>query len=569
MWFHRDYTGFTGGHLKHAHYVEHARVAGFDAKVVFAGAPPTAALGRERERLWPGPAAGDWDPAPHDVLFLAGTDWRYLDARGLAGLTNVRINLLQHVRHGHAGTELYGYLSRRAVRICVSGEVAEAVRPHANGPVLTIPAATDQGPCRWIGPRADAVAVFASKAPELGRALSAELDARGVAHRTVVQFAAREAFLGMLANAAVAVVLPRPEEGFYLPALEAMAAGCLTVTMDCVGNRGFCRDGENCLLGHDAASLADAVARAIALTGSGRAALRASAAATVAAHALDVERRRFRDVLEDLDGLWRRAAPVPRRQRRSRGASTGRPLVDFMVVGAQKCGTTALASFLAAHPQIGMAAPKETHLFDDPDYGPHWTRADVDARYAACFGHCPRARLRGEATPVYLYFAETAAELARYNPRLKVVVLLRDPAERAVSHYHMQRARGAERQPFWLALLLEGFLLARDRDPRRQGSPTRERSYRARGLYGRQLENLCRHLPKDRVLVVRQADLLAEHHATLRRVFAFLGADAVVRVPPARVFAGGPRPRHRLAKALLGLSFRADAKRLRRLGVRL
>ena len=135
--------------------------------------------------------------------------------------------------------------------------------------------------------------------------------------------------------------------------------------------------------------------------------------------------------------------------------------------------------------------------------------------------------------------------------RLMVVVLLRDPAERAVSHFHMERARGAERRPFWLALLLEGFLLARDRDPRRQGSPTRERGYRARGLYDRQLENLYRHLPMDHVLVVRQADLLAEHHATLRRMFAFLGADAAVHVPPARVFAGGPRPRHRLAKALL------------------
>ena len=284
----------------------------------------------------------------------------------------------------------------------------------------------------------------------------------------------------------------------------------------------------------------------------------------MAAHALAAERWRFRHALESLDELRPgrpRAAP--------RVSRADRPLVDFMVVGAQKCGTTALASFLGAHPEIGMAAPKETHLFDDPGYGPHWTRADVDARYAECFGQCAGARVRGEATPVYLYFPEIAAELARYNPDLKVVVLLRDPAERAVAHYHMQRDRGAERLPLWLALLLEPFLLARDRDPRREGSPTRERSYRARGLYGPQLENLYRHFPPERVLVVRQRDLLDDHDVTVGRVFAFLGVDADVRVPPARVFAGGLRPRHGVAKAVLRLSYRGDASRLRGLGVEL
>ncbi|MYE03030.1 MAG: sulfotransferase domain-containing protein, partial [Alphaproteobacteria bacterium] len=262
------------------------------------------------------------------------------------------------------------------------------------------------------------------------------------------------------------------------------------------------------------------------------------------------------------------ASPAPERDGGPRADRTDRPRVDFMIVGAQKCGTTALASFLGAHPEIGMAAPKETHLFDDPDYGPRWTRERIDARYAECFRHCPDARLRGEATPVYLYFAETAAELARYNPALKVIVLLREPAERAVSHYHMRRALGAERRPFWLALLLEPFLLLRDRDPRRKDSPTRERAYRARGLYAGQLAALRRSFPAERVLVLRQADLLEDHDAVMRRVFAFLGVDPAVRVPAARVFAGGPRPRHRLARAVLRLSYLADAARLRRLGVR-
>ena len=393
----------------------------------------------------------------------------------------------------------------------------------------------------------------------------------------------------MLRGSRVAVCLPRPTEGFYLPALEAMACGCVVVTLDCVGNRGFCRDGDNCFVAPPhAAGLAEAALRAVRLPDAERRRLLAAAAETVAAHSLTAERARFHAVLADVDRLWAAArepaavavrvpagadAPerdgAPARGRSGADAAPRSPLVDFMVVGAQKCGTTALASFLAAHPEIGMAAPKETHLFDDPDYGPHWTRERIDARYAECFRHCPDARLRGEATPVYLYFTDTPAELARYNPDLKVVVLLRDPAERAVSQYHMQRSRGAERRPFWLALLLEPLLLRADRDPRGKDSATRERAYRARGLYARQLAALRRSFPVGRVLVLRQEDLLEHHDATLRRVFAFVGVDPGFRVPAARVFAGGPRPRHGLAKALLRLSYLADAGRLRRSGVRL
>ena len=634
VWFHRDYRRLTGGEVKHAHYVGHVlRAPGFDARVAFTGDLRDPALAAARARLWPaGAVVADWAPAENDILFVAGTDWRYLDATGRGGEHNPRINLLQHVRHADAGTELWTYLAHPAVRICVSEEVAEAVRAagRARGPVLAIPNGTelaardgvartrpDPAPASPAVARSDrlrAGAVFGAirpreagrtrregapfgagwaarpigvlvvgyKRPALAADVSDRLARRGVPN-DLLGFVDRAPFLALLREARVAVCLPRAREGFYLPALEAMACGCVVVTLDCVGNRGFCRDGDNCVVARpDAAGLADAVLRAVRLPRAARNGLLAGAAATVAAHSLEAERARFHAVLADVDALWAEArgpaavaagAPprtaAPERNGGRLADPADRPLVDFMVVGAQKCGTTALASFLAAHPEIGMAAPKEAHLFDDPDYGPRWTRAEIDARYARWFRHCPDARLRGDATPIYLYFPETAAELARYNPALKVVVLLRDPAERAVSHYHMQRSRGTERRPFWLALALEPLLLLADRDPRRKDSPTRERAYRARGLYGRQLGNLYRHFPQERVLVLRQADLLERHDAALRRVFAFLGIDRDVRVPAARMFVGGPRPRHRLAKALLRLTYLADVARQRRLGVRL
>ena len=532
------------------------------------------------------------------MLFVAGTDWRHVDAAGFATTDHPRVNLLQHVRHADPGTELWEYLAQPAVRVCVSGQVADAVRAsgRARGPVLAIPNGTELPPWDWSAPaaadawaaRTRGIAVVGYKRADLAAALASRLGAASPASWTALtEFLERRAFLAVLRGSRVAVCLPRSREGFYLPALEAMACGCVVVTLDCVGNRGFCRDGENCVVAPaDPDGLADAVLRAVRLPEAARERLLAAAAETVAAHSLQAERARCHAVLADVDALWAEARPTapvavarpppdaperngaPSRRHRREDAAAAAPMVDFMIVGAQKCGTTALASFLAAHPEIGMATPKEAHLFDAPEYGPHWTRERVDARYARCFAHCPDARLRGEATPVYLYFPEIAAELVRYNPALKLIVLLRDPAERAVSHYHMQRSRGAERRPLWLALLLEPFLLRRDRNPRGKASATRERGYRARGRYADQLENLHRHFPRERVLVLRQRELLDDHDATLRRAFAFLGADPDVRVPPARVFEGPARPRHRLAKVLLRLSYLAEAARMRRLGVR-
>ena len=244
-------------------------------------------------------------------------------------------------------------------------------------------------------------------------------------------------------------------------------------------------------------------------------------------------------------------------------SATHRPALGFMIVGAQKCGTTALASFLAQHPAIAVAAPKEAHLFDAPDYSPDWTPADIDARYARFFAHAGGDALRGEATPIYLFLPGVARELRRYNPDLKLIVLVRDPVERAISHYYMERNRERERRPLWLALLGEPFRLRR-RDPARRDAALRRHSYRRRGLYSLQLRNLYRHFNPRRVLVVRAEDLRQRHDEALRRVFAFLGVADDVRIAPEIVYAtdrGGRR--HRVAARLLHLSYLAERRRWR------
>ena len=335
VWFHRDHKGLTGGHLKHAHYFGHvARTRGFLPRITFADEAGDAALARERRALWPPGwrgVAARWKQGRRDLLFIAGADWRYLEQAGLDALPNPRINLIQGIRHTREGTGLYGYLAHRAVRICVSQEVADAIGAtgRVNGPVLVIPNGTDLAPVgsdgarhppavnpharrvaeravpSGAGPRHRPVAIIGYKAPELAQGLAERLASAGIEHRALTAFVGREEYLDLLAESRVAVCLPLAKEGFYLPALEAMALGCVVVTLDCIGNRGFCRHEQNCLVAErNTESLHAATTGALNLPEPQRLRLRKQAAATAANHSLTAERDRFREVLRNIDGLW-------------------------------------------------------------------------------------------------------------------------------------------------------------------------------------------------------------------------------------------------------------------------
>ena len=246
---------------------------------------------------------------------------------------------------------------------------------------------------------------------------------------------------------------------------------------------------------------------------------------------------------------------------------SGARQVDFMIIGVQKGGTTALASFLAAHPQLTMAEGKEVHLFDSPDYSPTWTVADIDASYARYFPGLPndkRGQLCGEATPIYLYWPEIAEQLYRYNPELKLLVLLRDPVERAISHYAMEYRRGNEQRSLAVALLLERFRLNRS-SGRGESSFRRIHSYLDRGKYAQQLAVLRRYFSDDQLLILDNSELQGQHGLTLRRVFAFLGVDDSVSIPAEKIFEGGNKPAPVVLKWLLRIYFYRHNCRLKSL----
>lgn len=322
VWFHRGLAPLGGGQVKHSHYFEHVRrLPGFAPVITFSRTPPSAFHARERHQLWPAAEeerAKRWAPEAGDVLFLAGGDWRYRAECGLEGSAHPRINLIQGLEHAREGSALYTYLSERAVRICVSWEVAAAIAAtgRTKGPVLTIPNGTevaffeaDEGgsPVGYAARRC-AVAIIGYKRPELARSLSERLVAEGIDPCLRTELQGRSEFLDLLAESQVAVCLPHAEEGFYLPALEAMASGALVVTLDCIGNRGFCHDHWNCVVAEPGpGSLHRAVRRILGMTAFERDRMHTRARYTAARHALALERERFHAILGDIDRLWQMA----------------------------------------------------------------------------------------------------------------------------------------------------------------------------------------------------------------------------------------------------------------------
>lgn len=193
--------------------------------------------------------------------------------------------------------------------------------------------------------------------------------------------------------------------------------------------------------------------------------------------------------------------------------------VDFVVIGAQKAGTTALFDHLSDDPRLNLSKVKETHFFDDESVD--WTRPDYGA-YHAHFD-LGRAGPMGEATPIYIFWPDSLERLAAYNPDARLILMLRDPVKRAFSHWQMEFARGVETLPFAKAI--------REGRARLEGKPPhhpdrRVFTYVERGFYGEQVERLLRLFPRDRLLVLRADDLRRDPTHTLSRVYAFLDMAA-------------------------------------------
>jgi hypothetical protein len=208
-----------------------------------------------------------------------------------------------------------------------------------------------------------------------------------------------------------------------------------------------------------------------------------------------------------------------------------RPRPDFIMIGAQRCGTTSLFRALMAHPQVVRPTfHKGINYFDLNYYrGGRWYRGHFPvtaiARHRTARYGAPAVF---EASGYYLYHPFAAERIARDLPGVKLVVMLRDPVERAFSAYKHELARGYESETFERALELEDSRLLgeidrmRD-DPRYESFSHRHHSYRHRGHYAEQLERVFRFFPASQVHVIESDDFFADPAREYQQLVAFLG----------------------------------------------
>jgi len=202
------------------------------------------------------------------------------------------------------------------------------------------------------------------------------------------------------------------------------------------------------------------------------------------------------------------------------------PLVNFLIVGTQRGGTTSLAHYLAAHPEICFAERKEIHFFDSVDEFPGgWSSPEARAAYHAAFANYAGERHVGEASPTYMYVPCASPRIRQYNPDMKLIFLLRDPGVRAESQYWHERSLKRERLPKAIAFALEAWRLRCDRKDWSDRSSQRRHSYIDRGHYETQIRRMLEDFPRDQMLFLRSERLFEAHAESLKEVCAFLGVD--------------------------------------------
>jgi sulfotransferase family protein len=220
------------------------------------------------------------------------------------------------------------------------------------------------------------------------------------------------------------------------------------------------------------------------------------------------------------------------------------PMVPaFLIVGGKRCGSTSLYEYAVRHPSVVASRVKKgTHYFDvNFPRGLGW--------YLSKFPTQPRRAsersvhlITGEASPYYMFHPLAPARIAAALPAVRLLAVLRDPVERAWSHYRYSVQRGFETLPIDEALDREPERLAgeaeRMLDPAYQSYAHRHHTYLSRGHYAEQLEGLYALFGSERVHVLQSEAMFADPDAALQGVFEFLGLDGAPLGPVTAYKAG-------------------------------
>jgi len=252
-----------------------------------------------------------------------------------------------------------------------------------------------------------------------------------------------------------------------------------------------------------------------------------------------------------------------------------RKLPDFLIVGAQKCGTTSLYKYLSAHPSIVPFVPvgharKEVRYFSNYfACGLNWYKAHFPslAYNKIIKGLTQRDLITGESSPSYMFHPHAPGRIHELLPDIRLIVLLRNPIDRAYSHYQHVVRLGREELEFERAIEIESDRLAGERDKmltdeRYVSFERGYHSYLTRGLYADQLEALFRLFPREQVLILNSERFFANPGVEFRKVLNFLDVPAWDSSSYEEYNAGAYQDMPAEIRARLAEYFRAPNQRL-------
>lgn len=244
--------------------------------------------------------------------------------------------------------------------------------------------------------------------------------------------------------------------------------------------------------------------------------------------------------------------------------------VDFIGIGAAKSGTTWLSNCLRAHPGICLSEPKEIRYFSRHsmlDYYHAITKGDKAALvekpikdlswYAKHFRHCQPQQIKGEFSPEYLFDERAPSLIHQYFPKIKLIACLRNPIDRAYSHYWMYQASKREKRTF-------------------EDVIRKENIYIQMGFYSKQLKRYLNYFNRDQMLILIADDMLMNPRNELDKVLRFLNVDTNIKIDVMRVFSNSAKKNrskwiykgsYLISRGLINLNLSPFLSMFRKIGV--
>jgi len=191
--------------------------------------------------------------------------------------------------------------------------------------------------------------------------------------------------------------------------------------------------------------------------------------------------------------------------------------IDFLVIGTQKGGTTALDNYLRRHPGIEMGRKKELHFFDNEKI---FANTTVDYSILEKQFSISPGKLYGDVTPIYMYWEPAIRRIWQYNRNIKLIAILRNPIDRAYSQWNMAYQLNKEKELF-------AYCIKNELERARQALPLQHRiySYIDRGFYAEQIRRIKRFFPDEQVLLIKYDDFVCSQELTMRKILYFLNLD--------------------------------------------